>query len=141
MLRRELTPQRKKAIKRVLMKRRLAATGPPAEVVEAVYERASHSCEICDVMVRDRRGIDHHLHHRRPRGAGGTRREDSNEPQNLMLLCPGCHSTVESHRNEAYAMGWLVGQALDPAHVSVLVCGRWVLLTPDGGYRDAGETS
>lgn len=135
MLRRNLPIGRKKQIKRVLMSRRLRATGPPPEIVEAVYERAGHSCEICTSAVGDRRGVDHHIHHRRPRGAGGTRRPDTNEPPNLMLLCPDCHVSVESHRGPALAVGWLVPQSGDPALVAVLVQrDRWVYLTADGSY-------
>ncbi len=119
------------------MKRRYRNTGPVSEVVEAVYERAGWSCEICTDAVGDRRGVDHHIHHRRPRAIGGTQRPDTNRPPNLMLLCPGCHTTVESRRGEAQAMGWLVSQYDDPTTVAVLVQrDRWVYLTADGGYSD-----
>lgn len=135
--RRDLPESKKKQIKRVIMSRRLRATGPTPEVVDAVYERANHSCEICTSAVGDRRGIDHHIHHRRPRGAGGTRREDTNQPQNCMLLCPRCHLDVETHRAEALAVGWLVPQAEDPASVAVLIQrDRWVYLTDSGEYSD-----
>ena len=70
MLRRNLPPSRAKAIKRVLIHRRYKATGPTRDVVEVVYERAGYSCEICTAAVGDRRGVDHHIHHRRPRAAG-----------------------------------------------------------------------
>lgn len=137
MLRRNLPPSRKTAIKRVLMTRRLRATGPPPEVVDLVYARANYDCEICTESVGDRRGIDHHIHHRRPRALGGTRREDTNAPPNLMLLCPPCHLQVETHRAEAQAMGWLVPQVEDPVHVAVLVQrDRWVYLAESGEYAD-----
>lgn len=135
MLRRNLTPSRKKAIKRVLLARRYKSTGPASDVVDAVYERAGWSCEVCTEPVGDRRGIDHHVHHRRPRAVGGSKRTDTNLPSNLLLLCPPCHADIESHRAEAQSMGWLVVQAADPAEVAVLVqCDRWVYLTADGSY-------
>lgn len=70
---------------------------------------------------------------------GGTVRPDTNEPQNLLLLCGsatspnGCHSHVESFRAEAYDLGFLVRQAQDPAETPInhAVHG-WVLLCPDG---------
>lgn len=137
MLRRDLPPQRKRAIKRVLLSRRYKATGPAPDVVEQVYERAGYSCEVCTEQVGDRRGVDHHIHHRRPRGAGGSRRADTNLPSNLLLLCPGCHQDIESHRGVAQSMGWLVVQGVDPASVAVLVQrNRWVYLTADGGISD-----
>jgi 5-methylcytosine-specific restriction protein A len=135
MLRRNLPPSRKKAIKRVLLSRRYKATGPPSDVVEVVYERAQWSCEICTEGVGDRRGVDHHVHHRRPRAAGGSRRGDTNLPSNLLLLCPPCHSDIESHRAVAQSMGWLVVQGVDPAEVATLVQrDRWAYLTADGRY-------
>jgi 5-methylcytosine-specific restriction endonuclease McrA len=137
MLRRDIPPSRQKAIKRVMMRRRIASTGPSPDVVEAVYERAQHSCEICTCAVGPRRGDDHHIHHRRPRALGGTKREDTNLPSNLMLLCPSCHADVESNRGEAQAVGWLLRQNDDPAAVAVLVQrDRWVYLTVDATYSD-----
>lgn len=138
MLRRNLPVGRKKAIKRVLLSRRQKATGPDPATVEQVYERAGYACEIGGCMVGDRRGVDHHIHHRRPRALGGTTRPETNGPQNLLLLCPACHLEVEQHREQARAMGWLVGQNQDPAQVPVLVHpARWVLLAADGTYAEA----
>lgn len=119
-------------------------TGPSSAVVDAVIERAGFSCEICDHMVGDRRGVDFSIHHRRPRGMGGTRWPGANSPSNLMLLCgsgtTGCHSVVESHRSGAVAAGWLVLSRTDPATVAVLVKReRWVYLTADGDYSDVPE--
>lgn len=137
MLRRNIPPSRKKQIKRVLLSRRVKATGPTPDVVDAVYERAGYSCEICTEGVGDRRGVDHHIHHRRPRAAGGSRRADTNLPSNLLLLCPPCHAQTESHRGVAQSMGWLVVQGVDPATVAVLVQrDRWTYLTEDGRYSE-----
>jgi predicted HNH restriction endonuclease len=120
------------------MRSRYRNTGPTAAVVDLVYERASHSCEVCTCAVGDRRGIDHHIHHRRPRGAGGSRRPDTNQPQNLLLLCPDCHLDIETHRGVAQSMGWLLTQQDDPARVAVLVHrDRWFYLTADGRYADS----
>lgn len=137
MLRRNLPPSRKKAIKRVMLARRAKATGPDPDVVDAVYERAGWSCEVCTAGVGDRRGVDHHLHHRRPRAMGGSSRTDTNLPSNLLLLCPDCHRDIESHRAVALSMGWIVPQGTDPATVAVLVQrDRWVYLTVNGRYSD-----
>lgn len=85
------------------------------------------------------RGIAWSVHHRRPRGSGGTSVPWINFPSNLILLCgsgtTGCHGWVESHRDEARALGFLValnGRLL-PSEVEVAhkVHGR-VLLTDAG---------
>lgn len=110
-------------------------TGPAAGVVDAVYERAMHACEADGRIVGPVRGVDHHIHHRRPRAMGGTGRPDTNLPSNLLLLCPPCHEQIESRRAESLAYGWLVGQHDDPAATAVLICGeRWVWLTASGTY-------
>jgi 5-methylcytosine-specific restriction endonuclease McrA len=105
--------------------------------VELVYERAQWSCEICGAQVGDRRGVDHHIHHRRPRRMGGSQLPDTNAPQNLLLLCPESHEMVESERTAAYAGGWLVRQNWDPARTPVLILARAVFLTADGKYADS----
>jgi hypothetical protein len=120
------------------MKHRYRNTGPTPAVVEAVCERAGHSCEVCEAAVGDRRGVDHHIHHRRPRAAGGSRRPDTNEPPNLMLLCPGCHEDIESNRAVALGAGWLLTQMDDPTQVAVPVRrDQWKYLTVAGRYSDS----
>jgi 5-methylcytosine-specific restriction protein A len=111
------------------------STGPARDVVDAVYERAAHSCEVCGTGLGPVRGVDHHLHHRRPRAAGGSRREDTNTPANLLLLCPGCHADIESRRADALNHGYLISQVCDPASSPVLIHGeRWLYLTVSGRY-------
>jgi 5-methylcytosine-specific restriction protein A len=124
------------ALKRTPMKSRYRGTGPAPDVVDLVYDRAAHSCELCLVAVGPGRGDDHELHHRRPRRMGGSLLPDTNLPPNLLLLCPDCHSTVERERAAAYEGGWLVRQGDNPALVPVLIgAQRWVLLTVSGQYK------
>lgn len=78
------------------------------------------------------------IHHRRPRGMGGTDRPDTNTLANLMLICGdgvrGCHGWLESYRTIAEARGYLVpkvGPNSVPAEQPlVLPGGRRVLLDP-----------
>lgn len=136
-------------LRRTPLRSKRKATGPAADVVDAVYERAAHSCESCGFGVGPCRGADHHIHHRRPRAMGGTDRPDTNLPSNLLLLCPPCHEGVESRRGEALEAGWLVPQTSDPAEIAVLIHrDRWVYLAAEGGYslhpprwRQDGEAS
>lgn len=96
-------------------------TGPTRTVRHTVKARASMCCERCSVPVA---AMPHEVHHRRPRGAGGSSRPDTNLPSNLVLLCgtstTGCHGFCESERDAAREQGWLVRQGGDPAAVPVL---------------------
>lgn len=122
-------------MRRTPLKSKRTSTGPAQDVVEAVYERAAWSCERCGSAVFPVRGLDHHIHHRRPRAMGGTDRPDTNLPSNLLLLCPPCHEDIESHRGVAQSQGWLVPQGDDPATVAVLLRRDiWRYLTADGRH-------
>lgn len=98
-------------------------------VRNAVYVRASYGCE------RDGRTDGLQVHHRRPRGMGGTVDPVASGPANALLLCHICHLWVETNRSAATANGWLVRSGFDPAEVPVRTYeGGWVLLTTDGTY-------
>lgn len=106
-------------------------------VVELVLERAQYSCELDGAPLGDRRGVDYHVHHRRPRRMGGSQLPDTNQPQNLLILCPDDHEMVESQRSVAYEGGWLVRQEANPLLVSVLILAAERYLTADGRYADS----
>lgn len=89
------------------------STGPSAVVVDVVWGRDEGSCARCRTGLSfTLRGSQWSLHHRAPRGMGGTKALWVNLPANLVLLCgtgvTGCHSWVESHRQDARDLGWLV---------------------------------
>jgi 5-methylcytosine-specific restriction protein A len=107
-------------------------------VVDAVLARAQYSCEVDSAMIGDRRYEDYHIHHRRPRMAGGTRGTWVNLPSNLLVLCPPCHAYIESHRAEARIAGWLLPGGMRPPEVAVLIenGSRWVYLGDDAQYHD-----
>lgn len=80
------------------------------------------------------------LHHRKPRGMGGTKDPRSDDPRNLIHLCgsgtTGCHGHIESHRQQAYETGWLL-RSLDQLDVAMLaVDGRLITLLEDGTRTD-----
>lgn len=82
------------------------------------------------------------IQHRLPRSLGGTKDPAINALSNLLWVCgdgvQGCHGHMESHRTEAYAMGWLVRHGTSPAAVPVhLWDGRRVLLDDSGGWAYA----
>lgn len=77
-------------------------------------------------------------HHRRPRGAGGSKRPDTNLASNGLMLCRVyCHPWAESQRDEARDdRGWLISQFrkdVTPSQVPVLLHDGWFLLDDHGG--------
>ena len=81
-------------------------------------ERDGRACKVCSRPLRYDEGS---IHHRQARQMGGTARHSVNDPANLALVCgsgtTGCHGWIESHRELAYQMGWLVHSWEDPAEV------------------------
>jgi 5-methylcytosine-specific restriction protein A len=115
----------------VLLKHRnRAAKAALPNAQQIVKVRSGLHCERCGVSVKWSGG---QVHHRLPRGAGGTSRVEINSPANLLHLCDECHAWVESNRTEAYEKGWLVRQAHVPAERPVLTHEYgWVLLSDSG---------
>lgn len=110
-------------------------TGPNPKTRLQVWTRDEGRCVRCGRYV----GVAYReasIHHRRPRGMGGTQRIDTNQPQNLILLCgsgtTGCHAWVEQHRTKATLYGFLVSQWHNPADRWVHTYQGWRQLTPDG---------
>jgi 5-methylcytosine-specific restriction endonuclease McrA len=110
----------------------------PDAVRQLVYRRAGNCCESCGTPLRT---AARHLHHRRPRGMGGTRPELTHRASNLLALCPDCHVLVETYRTQALDAGLLVRQGAHPDRVPVLLHdgGQW-LLTDGGEYLDPDDT-
>lgn len=101
-------------------------TGFPKSVRQQLADRSNGLCEICGVA----EPVD--AHHRRPRGAGGSKADDTNTAANGILICRDCHSMVEARREFALDRGWLVRQGQSPAGVPLVYQGDWALLGDDG---------
>ena len=65
------------------------------------------------------RMVAYQIHHRRPRGMGGSDDPLTNTSANGLHFCYGCHDGAEKHRQTALDRGWLVPQGVDPASVPV----------------------
>ena len=106
------------------------ATGLSRETREAVYARDGYSC------VRCFRTSGLSVHHRRPRGMGGTSLDDVHHKANLITLhgdgVTGCHGWVESHRTLAYALGYLCPSWEDPE--------AWPVYRGRGVWQQPGES-
>jgi len=102
-------------------------TGFPKPVRDMIMARSQGHCEICGMAAPEQ------IHHRRPRGAGGSKADDTNQAANGLAICSPCHAIVESRREFAFDRGWLVRQGHSPVNVPVVFHGSWALLTDDGG--------
>lgn len=73
------------------------------------------------------------IHHRAPRGMGGSKAAWVNQPPNGITLCADHHRWVEANRAEAEAAGWIVRRGITlPADVPVLYLTGLRWLRPDG---------
>lgn len=111
--------------------------GPSRATLDLVWARDGSACFVCGrPLVRG--GGGYSVHHRRPRGMGGSRDRVTGSAANLVLLCgsgtDGCHGLVESRRAWALGAGLLLRQSGDPRSVPVRLAGRApVVLSEVGG--------
>lgn len=122
---------------------RLRYTGPDAATVLRVWLRDEGHCFRCGGYLNSQdRGWHWAVQHRQARRAGGTRNPAINDPANLMILCTGCHTRVETQeRRDAYANGWALRMNQDPELKPALHWrDGWVLLRSDH-YEPAGGAS
>jgi 5-methylcytosine-specific restriction protein A len=103
---------------------------------EIVYGRAGLACELCH-----RPAYQGSVHHRRPRGMGGSKAKWLNMPANLLLVCgsgtSGCHGKIESYREMAYNAGWLLRWGEEPEHRPFVDSfGRWWKLDNEGAKTE-----
>ena len=108
----------------------------PSAIRDAVLERDGHACVRCGAAVQR---PYYSLHHRRARGMGGSRLLHT--MANLVTLCgsgtTGCHGEVESDRDAAEAVGWLL-----PKRLATVAPEEWPVLrwTPRGPeWQQPGE--
>lgn len=107
----------------------------PSKVVEQIHARSGWACEKCGTNS----SIRWSLHHRKPRGMGGTKNKMINSPANLLWLCgsgtEGCHGWIESHRTAGYEDGLLLHRNDDPTTIPVVLHYGTVLLDDEGGVQ------
>lgn len=82
---------------------------------QLIVGRDGGACARCGRQVAHlNRGWAWSIHHRRPRGSGGTKLAWVDQAANGIILCgsgtTGCHGWVESHRVEAMQAGLLISQ-------------------------------
>jgi hypothetical protein len=121
----------------------MRATGPSGKVRALVRARDHNRCAVCGRHA----GETPNIHHRRNRGAGGSRNPELNLPSNLIVVCgsgtTGCHGKLTENRNRdrALAAGWIISLHSPRQAAGVLVCHAVlgpVYLADDGTFTDAG---
>jgi hypothetical protein len=110
-------------------------TGPGEDTVKLVLARSDGSCERC------RRRAPEQLHHRKPRGSGGSSDPAINYPSNLLALCSQCHLEVEGNRTVSKEQGWLVRFEHNPAETPVWIAGLGKVFLLDDGSTTAQESA
>lgn len=108
-----------------------------------IYDRDRGCCFRCGAVCAPwRRGQDWSIHHRRPRGSGGSSLEWVSRAANGVLLCgtgtTGCHGWAESNRTVARELGYLVplNGTLTSSDVPIMRRdGTWWRLSDDGTMR------
>ncbi len=112
-------------------------TGPSEATRLLVLTRSKGFCEVCRGSLNQGFGMS--VHHRQPRGMGGTKKLNSNSASNLLVLCgsgiTGCHGWIESNRAESYEKGYLVSYQEESSHmVPIKLYDGWFYLNNDGTY-------
>ena len=108
------------------MSRRKKKNRVPTEVASIVTERSDGHCEIMNPDAGCT-GYREHLHHRKLRSQGG-----EHTVENLTGICHRCHYWLHAHPAIAYANGWLVKGAKDPAKIPFRRRGVLSFLRKDG---------
>lgn len=93
-----------------------------------IRDRSKGRCELCGLPAV----WPMQIHHRKPRGMGGTKNPASRSPANALYLHFRCHDRIERNRDEALGYGWLVRQSGESEQEPVLLHYGWVLLNSDG---------
>ena len=103
----------------------MRATGPDLRTRQGVIDRDQRRCRRCSAPMAQ-------IHHRRPRGMGGSRRDEAiNAPSNLVCLCAPCHRWIEAHPAESFEDGWRVRRSHDPRAIPLVVGDSEVYLDDD----------
>ena len=93
--------------------------------VQSIWDRDGGRCAWCGTPVAGERGLNWSVHHRQPRGMGGTAEAYVGRASNGVLLhgsgTTACHGYLEAHRQEAEDKGFLVSRngVERPANVAI----------------------
>ena len=97
------------------------------EVRNQIKARSKERCEVCTAYA-----FHPQIHHRKPRGMGGSKDPVVGSAANGIWVHPACHSKIESQRSWAFDHGYLVRQSEDPRYIPIKIGGLWYLLDDQG---------
>lgn len=93
---------------------------------KAVVQRANARCEVCGLTGASQ------IHHRKPRGMGGSGRREVRSAANAIYVHAACHRRIEANRTKAYLLGHLVHAWQQSESTAIRLWDGWFLLTSDG---------
>lgn len=97
--------------------------------------RAMGQCERCLTYT-----LDGDLHHRRPKGLGGSKLLDRHDVANLVYVCRPCHNWAHANPTAATAAGFLVPRSSGIHFTTVPItnfAGNSRFLDNEGRYLEA----
>lgn len=107
------------------------------ELRRAAYDREGGRCLVSGQPLGDRDGDTWHLHHRRPKSMGGTRRANEDTLPNVIAVMPSAHREIHAHPDRSRPLGWLLPHTEEePGRIPLRTWRGWRFLTDDGGYRE-----
>ena len=108
------------------------------KTAQLIEDRANGYCEFCFYPATE----EMQIHHRRPRGMGGSKDPVTASPANGVWVHYHCHRAIEENRQHSLATGYLVHQHRDPRDIPVMmpqVTAFGMLLDDEGGYEPLQE--
>lgn len=100
-----------------------------------VLTRSGYKCERCYGRLDEGYGFS--VHHRLPRGMGGTKGREIHQASYLLVLCgsgvTGCHGWVEVNRTQALTLGLLIYRIDKGYEIPFMdIREKWWILDNDG---------
>jgi 5-methylcytosine-specific restriction protein A len=86
---------------------------------QLVMGRAFGCCERCLKAT-----LCGHVHHRRPKGAGGSKAPDRHDVSNLVYLCTDCHRWAHGNPIDSKHFGFLVPRSSGDSPLDVPITDR-----------------
>lgn len=109
-----------------------------------IEARSGGRCEPTVYLHNRCTGVATVVHHRIPRGVGGSHgaaRKVADRLSSLLHCCENCHAAIHEHVSISLANGWLVRRGSDATAVPTWVRRGLVWLTDDGRVVDYDEAA